>query len=83
MVRTTRIEVTLTTAEVERLCLLAEELATTPDAALTQLAAHGRQGWAWLLWLDLRHQLRTLLMQRLRPRGKKVGFILPRRVDET
>ena len=79
--RMTRVEVTLSANEAERLRLLAEELATTPSEALRQLAGHGRQGWPWLLWLDLRHQLRTLLMQRLRPRSKKIGFKLPRHSD--
>ena len=78
---TTRIEVTLSAAEMERLRLLAEELATTPQEALRQLAAHGRQGWPWLLGLDVRHQLRTVLMQRLRRRSKRVGFKLPRHTD--
>jgi hypothetical protein len=81
MDRKMRVEVTLSAKEAERLRLLADELATTPSEALRQLAAHGRQGWPWLLWLDLRHQLRTLLMQRLRPRSKRIGFKLPRRSD--
>ena len=79
MDRTTRIEVVLSPDEAERLRLLAQELGTTPSDALTQLAAHGRQGWPWLLWLDLRHQLRTLLMQTVRRKGKRVGFKLPQR----
>jgi hypothetical protein len=78
----TRVTVALSSAEAERLRLLAEELATTPADALRQLAAHGRQGWPWLLWLDVRHQLRTLLMQRLRPPGRQVGFRLPRHEDD-
>jgi hypothetical protein len=81
MDRKMRVEVTLSAKEAERLRLLADELATTPSEALRQLAAHGRQGWPWLLWLDLRHQLRTLLMQRLRPRSKRIGFKLPRHSD--
>lgn len=81
MERPTRVEVVLSPAETERLRLLAEELGTTPSDALRQLAAHGRQGWLWLFWLDLRHQLRTLLMQKVRRRSKRVGFTLPRRRD--
>jgi hypothetical protein len=57
---------------------LAEQVAQHADT-LRHLAAHGRQGRPWLRWLDLRHQLRTLLMQRLRPRSKRIGFKLPRR----
>ncbi len=79
----TRVEVDLSPRELERLRLLAQELATSPRDALRQLAGHGRQGWPWLLWLDIRHQLRTLLMQRLRPRGKRVGFKLPHVSDDT
>lgn len=81
MERPTRVEVVLSPAETERLRLLAEELGMTPSEALRQLAAHGRQGWPWLFWLDVRHQLRTLLMQKVRRRGKRVGFTLPRRRD--
>ncbi len=76
-----RVEVVLSPVETERLRLLAEELGTTPSDALRQLAAHGRQGWPWLFWIDLRHQLRTVLMQKVRRRGKRVGFTLPRRRD--
>ena len=65
----------------ERLRLLAQELGTTPNDALRQLAAHGRQGWPWLLGLDLRHQRRTVLMQTVRPKGNRVGFKLPERRD--
>ncbi len=82
MGKLTRIEVPLSPQEMERLRLLARELATSPGDALRQLAGHGRQGWPWLLWLDVRHQLRTLLMQRLRPRGRRVGFKLPRVSDD-
>ncbi len=82
MEKLTRIEVTLSPQEMERLRLLAQELATSPGDALRQLAGHGRQGWPWLLWLDICHQLRTMLMQRLRPRGKRVGFTLPRVSDD-
>ena len=82
MEQRTRIEVTLSPQEMERLRLLAQELATSPGDALRQLAGHGRQGWPWLLWLDVRHQLRTVLMQRLRPRGRRVGFTLPRVSDD-
>jgi hypothetical protein len=81
MDRTFRIEVNLSPDEMDMLRLLAEELGVTPGGALRQLAAHGRQGWWWLCWIDIRHQLRTLLMQRLRPRGRRVGFRLPRRSD--
>ena len=77
----TRVEVVLSPVETERLRLLAKELGTTPSDALRQLAAHGRQGWPWLFWIDLRHQLRTVLMQKVRRRGKRVGFTLPRRRD--
>lgn len=77
-----RVEVDLSDAEAERLRLLAEELGVSPRMALRLLAAHGRQGWAWLFWLDLRHQLRTALMQRLRPRGGRIGFRLPRVPDD-
>ena len=80
--QSTRIVVELSARDMERLCLLAEELATSPRDALLQLASHGRQGGPWLLWLDVRHQLRTLLMQRLRPRSRRVGFRLPRVADE-
>jgi hypothetical protein len=79
---TARIEVCLSRDEMEKLRLLAEELGTTPSGALRQLAAHGRQGWWWLWWIDTRHQLRTLLMQRLRPRRQRVGFKLPRLSDD-
>lgn len=82
MERTTRIEVTLSADEAERLRLLAEELGTTPSEALRRVAAHGRQGWPWLLGLDLRHQLRTLLLQKARRPTKRGGFTLPRRFDE-
>jgi hypothetical protein len=81
MDRTIRIEVYLSQDELDRLRLLAEELGVTPGGALRQLAAHGRQGWWWLWWIDVRHQLRTLLMQRLRRRGQRVGFRLPRLSD--
>ncbi len=74
-----RVEVVLSPVETERLRLLAQELGTTPSDALRQLAAHGRQGWPWLFWIDLRHQLRAVLMQKVRRRGKRVGFTLPRR----
>ena len=72
------VEVRLSTRELEMLRRLAEELGTTPSDALRQLAAHGRQGWAWLGWIDVRHQLRTVFMQRLRRRAHRIGFILPR-----
>jgi hypothetical protein len=81
MDRTIRIEVYLSPDETDRLSLLAEELGVTPGGALTQLAAHGRQGWSWLWWIDVRHQLGTLLMQPLRPRGRRVGFSLPQLSD--
>ncbi len=79
----TCVAVILSAAEMERLRLLAEELGTTPRDALRQLAAHGRQGWPWLLWLDLRHQARTFCMQKLRPRGRRIGFRLPRHEDDS
>ncbi len=78
----THMEVTLSADETDSLRRLADELATTPRDALRQLAAHGRQGWPWLFWLDLRHQARTLFMQTLRPRGRRIGFRLPRREDD-
>jgi len=80
---TTRITVELSAAELERLSLLAQELAASPSEALRQLASRGRQGWPWLLAIDLRHQARTLLMQKLRRRGRRVGFKLPRISDHS
>jgi len=51
---TTGITVELSAAELERLSLLAQELAASPSEALRQLASRGRQGWPWLLAIDLR-----------------------------
>ncbi|GAC1432682.1 MAG: hypothetical protein NVSMB65_06370 [Chloroflexota bacterium] len=79
--RTTRVTVEFSAGEMERLRLLAEELATSPRGALRQLAGRGRRAWAWLLWIDLRHQARTLFMQKLHRGGKRVGFKLPRISD--
>ncbi len=81
MDRLTRIEVTLAAAEMERWRLLAEEVATTPSHARAQLAAHRRQGWPWLLWLDARRQRRALLMRPVRSRGRRIRVRLPRYVD--